>query len=276
MRVLGTIAVALVVIAACATEREYPSSMSEPSVIEPEISGSSALDALDADNAATFEGPRRELADLIVAPGALGDDMQLARLEVDDPNETGRVDGRWYPPQVRTEDCAIRVDTPPMPSAAAAFIPGDPDVLLGDNGFAGQQSLLEAPLSVSIQLQVFDDSSQRDGLADAMVEFYRTMGTLECEAMGSVADDLTSELLGNAVEAPLHDTGYPGFAFEIDGLAANSLVSQYSVGERLLLTVVVSSGSLLSEEAQPSRPDASLARQAIEAEIARLEAKGLT
>lgn len=264
---------ALVVVGACATEGEYPSFMTKPSTTEPEASGSSALDVLEADKDATFEGPRRELADLIVAPGALGDRMQLAFLQVDDPNGTGRVDGRWYPPRVRNEDCAIRVDTPPVPSVAAAFVPGDPDEWLGDGAFAGQNALLEAPLSVSIQALVFDDSSQRDGLADAMVEFYGTMGALECDALGS-GGGAVSAFVGDAVEVPVHETGFPGFAFQVDGFASKSLVSQYSVGERVLLTVAVSGDNLFSGTADRTDPDPSLARRATEAELARLKAKG--
>jgi hypothetical protein len=281
MKLVSTAAVALVVIGACATESEYPGAVPRDSVLpgstmEPEASGSSALAALEAETAATFEGPRRELAELIVSPGTLANDMQLVVFQVEDPNDTGRIDGRWYPPRVRTEDCAMRVDAPPVPSVSAAFVPGDPEERLGDDVFAGPQALMEAPLSVSIQTLVFDDSSQRDGLADAMVEFYRTMGELDCEAMGSGAGgDFPSALLGDVVEVPLYETGFSGFAFELDGLMANSLVNQYSVGERVLLTVTVAGSTLAAEAAERRDPDPALARRAIDAEIARLQARGL-
>lgn len=63
-------------------------------------------------------------------------------------------------------------------TAAAAFIPGDPEERLG-----------------GIQISVLGDSSQRDGLADAMVEFYRTMGSLDFDARGSGVDDITTALV---------------------------------------------------------------------------------
>ena len=54
---------------------------------------------------------------------------------------------------------------------------------------------------------------------------------------------ITSALVGNEVDLPPHDAGFPEFAFEVGGFRANSLVSQYSVGDRVLLSMVVSGGA---------------------------------
>jgi hypothetical protein len=275
-------AVVLVAVGACARESDLD--LTEPVTPEPGTLTGSALDAVESDHAATFEGPRRELAALVVSPAALLDEMRLALLQVDDPNGTGRVDGRWYEPRLRTQDCAINVDTPPVPSASAAFVPGDPTEKLGDDTFAATQALIEAPRSVNIQILMFDEASQRDGLADVMIEFYRSMDDLECEAFPSGGGELTDLLLGDMEEVSPYDTGFPSFAFESEGLRGRSLVSQYAVGDRVLLTVSVTTGGLGS--ADPDDPDADapdvpepdpgLAHLAIQAQIDKLEAAGFT
>jgi hypothetical protein len=287
----ATAVAAMVLLTACANKADDAGSAgafgeterprAEPEAVDPEVvesaaTGSSALDALDADFDATFAGPRRDLADLIIPPTAVGGGLRLAALEVDDPNGTGHIDGRWYPPQVRNEDCSIKVDTPPIPTAAAVLVPGDPDELLSDDPFAGPRDLLEAPFTVGIQAQLFDEPSQRDGLAGAMVEFYETMGDLQCEQMGSAGEQVGESLVGEAESVPPYDTGFPGAAFEAESLLATSLVSQYAVGDRVLLTVTVSGNNGLSNEDDRTAPDPALAHVAIDAEIARLESKGLT
>jgi len=274
----------VVVVGACARESGMDLTQPvTPEQVRPEpgtLTGS-PLDAVEPDHAATFQGSRRELADLLLAPAAFPDGMRLAQLQVDDPNGTGRIDGRWYDPRLRTQDCAINVDTPPMPTAQAVFIPGDPaEKLAGDDLFASQDALLEAPLSLGIEIQMFDEATQRDGFAEVMIEFYRSMGDLECDAFGSGlgdGDEVTDLLVADMTEVDLYDAGYPGFAFETDGLQGHALVSQYSVGDRLLLTVSVGAGGFGSSDAgEVDEVDPQLARLAIQSQIDKLAAAGFT
>jgi hypothetical protein len=243
----------------------------EPVRPEPGPLTGSPLDAVEPDHAATFQGSRRELADLLLPPAAVPDGMRLAQLNVD---------GRWYDPRLQTQDCAINVDTPPVPTADAVDIPGDPaEKLAGDDLFASQEALFEAPLSLGIGIQMFDEAAQRDGLAEVMIELYRSMGDLECNSFPSELGDtsgVTDLLLGDMTEVELYDTGFPGFAFETEGLQGHSLVNQYSIGDRVLLTVSVAAGGLGTSDAGEAEADPGLAHLAIQAQIDKLAAAGLT
>jgi hypothetical protein len=91
------------------------------------------------------------------------------------------------------------------------------------------------------------------------------MGDLECNSFPSELADMT--------EVELYDTC---FAFETDGLQGHSLVNQYSIGDRVLLTVSVAAGGLGTSDAGEAEADPGLAHLAIQAQIDKLAAAGLT
>jgi hypothetical protein len=258
--------------------------------IEPSDIEGSVLDAVATDHLETLDASAQELAGLIVAPAVLGsgsagsggEELRLIGLQIDDPNGNGRLDDRWYAPRLRTEDCAVNVDAPPMPYAGASFIPGDPaEAFDGDTAFDTMEEMFDAETTVGIEVRLFDDAAQRDAFAATMVEFYGAMGDFECDFgevgggdgdggmdSGAVSDMLVADM----AEVELYDVGHPGVAYETSGMQGETLLSQYEVGERVLLAVSVSTPGLGSSDPGGS-PDPALAHFAIDAE---LSAAGLT
>jgi hypothetical protein len=220
------------------------------------------------------------------AGGSGGEDLRLVGLQVDDPNGNGRLDDRWYEPRLRTENCAVNVDAPPMPYASASFVPGDPaEEFGGSTSFDAMEEMLDAETTVGIEVRLFDDATQRDAYAAAIVELYGVMGDIECDfgdfgdeiedAGGPDSESVTDMLMADIEEVELYDIGHPGYAFESDGMQGKALVSQYEVGERVLLIVSVSKPGLGSSSSGGS-PDPALAHFAIDVELAQLDAAGLT
>ena len=120
------------------------------------FAGSSVLDSLDEAAEAEYDDSSRGLLDLLVGPSALAG-HRLVLVQVDDPNGNGRIDGRWYPPRIVRSACSVKLDNAPMPLAGAAFVPGDPSVAPTAGQLQASRELLEAPYSVSLSVQVFDE-----------------------------------------------------------------------------------------------------------------------
>lgn len=273
---LGKLLVVVLVLGAlsgCAKEGDPEDVLSSPVVVA-DVSGASALDAVAADELASYDESEQKLAALIISPHALDEDLQLVALQIDDPNGTGRIDGRWYPPRVLRNECAINVDQAPLPTAATAFIPGDPDTLFGGASMDTPGAILRASYTVSITVQLFDEPSQRAELISTMGEFYDAMGEgLECDSIGATGGNLTDALLGDFERFEPIDVGYPGYGIETNSMTGHGRANVYSIGDRVLLTVAINEPSDLLDAEGPSL-DASLARRVILAEIARLESQG--
>jgi hypothetical protein len=273
----------------CAQEREGANPLEPGASVEPADIEGSVLDAVSADHRATLDTSAQELAGLLVAPVALapaGDELRLVGLQVDDPNGNGRLDDRWYEPRLRTRDCAMDVDAPPVPYAAASFIPGDADEQFdGDTSFDAMEEMIDAETVVGIEVSLFDDATQRDALAATRVELYEAMGDFECDfgdfgdevedAGGPDAGEMADMLMGDMREVELYDVGFPGVAYETDGMQGTTLMTEYLVGDRVLLGVSVSTPGLGSDNPGGS-PDPALLHLAIDAELAKLSAAGLT
>lgn len=235
-------------------------------------SAPSVLDVVGADG---YEAGEQTLLGLLAGPRAVGDGVRLGQVVVDDPNGTARVDGRWYPPRIQTSNCRFSVDNAPIPTAGAMFVPGDPDEGLSEDPFEQLPELMGAPHTISVQVQLFDDAVQRDEFASTMEEFFAMLGDFECDVGGAPGlGDGLFDLFGKATEVELYDVGVPGSSVQIDGLTP-AHISQYLVGETVLLTVSVSGGMFGAMRDTPP-PDPAIARRAIDAQIARLEAMGYT
>lgn len=231
------------------------------------IVGASALDVVGDEVLGGLDDSERSIAALVVSPHDLGDALRIAQLQVDDPNGTGRIDGRWYPPRVQEADCSIRVDNAPIPTVGVAFIPGDPDEAIGTDQFESLEALTEAPYSVSVTVQLFDDASQRDEMASTMRDFFEAATDESSCATG---------FLGDLTDVDPIETGYPAIALHTDGfIGGGSTTGLYSVGDRVLLTVAVSEGMIHPAVENPPRPPESLMRVVVEAQIVQLEEAGL-
>jgi hypothetical protein len=219
----------------------------------------SALAALSPTADSEYEGSRKELAELLIAPARVGE-FRLIGLVADDPNGNGRIDGRWYPPRLRTGNCQLQVDAAPIPSATATFAPGAPNTQMPENTFALTNLTMKADVVIGVGVQLFDDATQREEYVQAMREFYADSWTMGCENSADPPDDRLEE-----VDA--HPSDYPSFSFA-GRLGFNLMrVSHYSVGDRVLLTVTAQAGILARKKEVPSDD---IAAAAIDAEIARL------
>jgi hypothetical protein len=269
---LASVAFGALLVAGCAQradESPVASDVDPPRIVE----GSSAMDGLQPAKRSEYESSEHALGELVVAPSAVSDEITLGALEIDDPNGNGRIDDRWYPPRVRESDCAVNVDLAPVPTVAVAFIPGDPTEPLDDSAFGGSMALLEAPYKVAITVQLFDEASQRDALAETMQEFWATWDEgLDCEGFGPGSGP--AQLLGDLEAVDPVATEYPAVDIESgNGLMGRTTAGLYSVGDRVLLTVALTEGGPGSEDG--AGPDSTLLERAVHAQIAQLEAAGL-
>lgn len=231
------------------------------------------LDAVAPDTAGDYDESERELLSLLVGPAQVGNSYRLLSVTVDDPNGTGRIDDRWYPPRLRTEDCRVSVDTAPIPTAVASFIPGDPsDLWSKDDSFNAVEQAMKASHQLGIQLQLFDNASQRDAAADVMDDFYRALPGLECSTTGPLTS-LGGMLGTETVEVDAYDTGYPAVAFHATSMFGDAVTAQYEVGDSALLTVSVAHSELAG--ADGPEPSIELATTAIDAQISVLRDNGL-
>jgi hypothetical protein len=231
----------------------------------PAAAGSSVLDVLDDHALGDHDRSEQALLRLVTAPESFDDGLRTAAVQVDDPNGNGRVDGHWYPPRVVTGECEIKTDQAPMPRSAASFIPGDPaDRPLEQ--FEASRALLEAPYSVGVSVQVFDDAAQRDGMAATLREFYDAVqGDLECGL---------DSLFGDVEPVEPVDIGPPGFGFRSEPLIGTATTYLYSVEDRVLLTVGLTLGPAAEDDpAKGPAPD--LLERAVRAEAALLESTPL-
>jgi hypothetical protein len=220
----------------------------------------SALDALEVDFGKTFEGTEHDLATMLIGPRSVGE-YQLVAMAVDDPNGTGKIDGRWYPPRLVGDCMGLKVDTAPMPSASASFVPGDPDIRLGNDRFEGAKAAMTSPHTVTIAVQVFDDATQRDAFAATTEEFYSSGETMGCAIIGEM----------KTVSA--YDIGYPAYAVAGRFLVTPAALTQYRIGDRVLMTAGVQLG-LMRKDGANDEVDASIAYAAIDAEVTRLKKLG--
>jgi hypothetical protein len=231
--------------------------------------------ALGGTDAATYDASQRELADLLIGPRAVGQ-YRLVLVKVDDPNHDGRVDGRWYPPRVLSESCQVRADNAPIPGAAAAFIPGDPNTPVSANSQTASTDMFEAPRSIGVQIQLFDDSSQRDSFANMMEDLYRAMSALKPGSSQCGVGASGGSAIAELKETTAHATGYPGYAVKGRLVIAPVAVIHYRVGERVLLTVTLQLGvATLKDLKSTTEIDTRLVEPVIDAQIERLKSKGL-
>ncbi len=265
-------AFAWVVFGACSSVGVDQQGPSTPVTLGAATASAEDSSALDGFGIGRFDSSERSLVGLLVAAEAIGAGLRLVDVSVDDPNGNGRIDGRWYPPRVRRTDCRIEVDTAPAPLSAATFVPGE-------GWLVARSELLDvitdAEFTLSVQIVVFDEASQRDEFAAVMVEFYDQMATFDCADMdldveiGSVSGSLIGER--RAVEP--YETGYEAYALETDTLVSSNYTSQYAVGDTVLLVVALSGRFFDPEE--PGEPlSKEIAHRAIDAQITRLETLG--
>lgn len=240
---------------------------SELSVSTPAGGGgpdASLADALTTAARSDLTVTEAELVEIVVGPQALSEEYRVAGFTVDDPNGTGRVDDRWYPPRIVSTESSSQVDSAPVPTVAAGFVPGDPRTPIdAGDGLEAQRDLLEASQQLSISVFVLDDAEQRDQLSSVMLDSYDG---------GDDADSFAREMFGNPERSPAYPAGYPGTSMEIDVFGSRNVFHQYDVGERVILVVAISAGGLLSENREEL--DESLAHDAIEAQVARLRDLG--
>jgi hypothetical protein len=190
----------------------------------------SALESVES--LSDFTTSQQVLLSLAPTPAAFGE-FRLANLQVDDPNGDGTIAGRWYPPRVLRQDCNTKVDLPSGPFVIASYLPSKtPTPFTAADPMVGFE-LMRSPVAIGVQVQVFDEETQRDGARDAMLEFLRSP-TLTCGG---------SEMPGLAeyVEFPIPASTGQGVAFEIKSPLAPtpSIQVLYAVGDRVLLTLSV-------------------------------------
>jgi hypothetical protein len=232
----------------------------------PTTRGGSVLDVLDQEDLADHPVNELPLLELVTAPVVFDDGLRVATVQVDDPNRNGRVDGRWYPPRVVVDECQIKTDQAPMPTASASYIPGDPDD--GPLGqLAAADAMLDAPYSIGVTVQLFDTAEQRDGMAATMKEFFETVkgGDLDCGLDG---------LFGDVQWVEPVDVGHPAFGVRSEPLISKTTSYLYSIGTRILLTVGQSLGPIAQDDAGKGPADGLLERT-VRAEVALLEAAAL-
>lgn len=174
-----------------------------------------------------------KLAGLLPSPDGFGS-FRLASLQVDDPNGDGRIGEYWYPPRVLRQDCSAKVDAAPGPFATANYVPGAGP--LGASKPADGFDLMSSAVTVGVQLQVFDDATQRDAYLATTLEFHRDP-TFTCGGQqGSVQTYRESQLTSAGVAV---------IVFEAEPAMFGGGVRAYSaVGDRVLLVVSVSSDAV--------------------------------
>lgn len=186
----------------------------------------SAVDFVSPERRSTLTTSAIELAGLLPSPDAIGA-FHLGDLQVDDPNGDGRIDGNWYPPRVLRQECSAKVDAAPGPYAVAVYVPGSET--LGKADPTAAFSLLSAAIAVQVQVQVFDDASQRDAYLDATVEFLRDP-TFTCG--GKEASMQTYE------ETQLRTSRVDALVFEAQPvIVVGGVRALAAVGDRVLLSV---------------------------------------
>ena len=100
------------------------------------------------------------------------------------------------------------------------------------------------------------------------------MGTVSFGSTACGGSGTSGKALVSLSETTAHPAGYPAFAGKGRMLITPTVLAQYRVGERVLLTVATQNG--FSDAATATAdPDPTRIVQAIDAQIARLKAKGL-
>lgn len=228
----------------------------------------------------SFDGYDAELASLLMDPRDLSTELRLLTLVVDDPNGDAMIHDRWYPPRVVSDVCNANLDTAPVPSVGAAFVPGHPSSVLASTGQPSDiRALGEAPFVVSVMIQLLDTSEQRDSLAEATANLFLKMDFSECDLFSNLDEDLPDEASSmldiSVVSISGPDTGYPLSAFEIHSFQATRNY-QYLVGERVLLTVSLAEALLPgSEGLSLDEIDPEILNEVISTQIDRLVEAGL-
>lgn len=190
----------------------------------------SALDSLTEGRRSELAPGATRLVELLPSPDGFGS-FRLALLQVDDPNGDGRIGEYWYPPRILRQQCSTKVDAAPGPFALASYVPGSGP--LEDTGPGAGFDVMSAAVAVAVQVQLFDDASQRDAYLATTLAFFRDP-TFTCG--GNTASVQTYR------ESTLSSAGVPAIVFEAEPAIFGTGVSAYAtVGDRVLLTVSVSS-----------------------------------
>ncbi|HAM23428.1 MAG TPA: hypothetical protein DCQ04_14435 [Actinobacteria bacterium] len=190
----------------------------------------SALNSLTAQRQSELTPVGTGLAGLLPSPDGFGA-FRLASLQVDDPNGNGRIGEYWYPPRVLRGECSAKIDAAPGPVAAANYVPGSGP--LGPSNPTDAFELMSSAVTVSVQVQVFDDAAQRDSYLATTVEFYRDP-SFTCGGQQSSVQTFR--------ESTLSTSGAAAVVFEAQPAIFGTGVSSYAaVGDRVLLVVSVSS-----------------------------------
>jgi len=249
-----------------------------PLVVDLSLVDGSIFDATTNEFAEEHQEGSLHLAELLVPPAAIDGEYSLASLTAWDTVGIGRVDGRWFEPFMRQIDCNLRVEAAPIPLAEATYVLGTAG-LLDSNIPSWMQETPANSALVSIQLQVFDNATQRDSYASVLLEFEEQLSSFDCSIdTGGVfseneVEELSALFAAEASDIDVFDVGYPGRGSYIEQFASAGLYSyRYLVGDEILLTAKLGHGFGASED---DELDPDTLRPVLEAQIARLKAAGL-
>lgn len=197
----------------------------------------------------------------LLPPPATYGEFALAGVIVDDPNGTGRIEGRWYPPRIKRSDCATSIDSAPIPTVAASYVPGRPTEVFSGESIGITTEVVGAEEIVNITIQLFDEASQRDEMFAVVDEQYRTGFQVDC-ALGGMQDLVDAVPLDAIAGQP------DSSVYEVAQIGFNGFVVLAPIGDRLLLQLGVGEGFGGAGGPTPDRSDLD---EVAADQIARLE-----
>lgn len=188
----------------------------------------SAVDSLSERRRSELRATETLLGGALPSPDGFGS-FRLAAFNVDDPNGDGRIGEFWYAPRVLRRECSAKVDAAPGPFAAANYVPGAGE--LGETDPMSGFALMESPIVVGVQVQVFDEAAQRDAWLETTTEFFRDP-TFPCGGKeSSVQTYRETELRTERADVLVFEDDTAWFGGGVTAFTA--------VGDRILLTLSV-------------------------------------